>query len=181
MKQYCSDIHNVTTSILLTWQPTWQLFTVLFVLSNLRVWAQRSSWVWLPNYVQRPWLVVNHASFLEMSRHQKVIRPGSWHKFIFPDLSCYFLLFDKHWKLSEKASIIYQRQPLHTGTLSNGTGSLHKVRFLMRKVRGGSLCKFTSVWIVDLSAPAMLASVTGFILFCFQRRECSSAVGGWIW
>ena len=40
---------------------------------------------------------------------------------------------------------------------------------------GGSLRKFTSVWVMDLSALEMLASITGFTLFCFQYEECNDA------
>ena len=55
--------------------------------------------------------------------------------------------------------------------------------FWWEKLRGGGLCKFTSMWVVDLSALAMLASIIGFILRCFQRGECSGAVttSSWSW
>ena len=53
----------------------------------------------------------------------------------------------------------------------------------MRKLHGGSPCKFPSMWVVDLSALPILTSIIGFILHCFQRGECNSAVttSGWSW
>ena len=43
-------------------------------------------------------------------------------------------------------------------------------------MRGGSLRRYTSTQVVDLFTLAMHASITGFILRCFQLRESSSAV-----
>ena len=55
--------------------------------------------------------------------------------------------------------------------------------FWQEKSCCGSPCKFTSTWVVDLSALALFASITCFILCCFQRGECKGAVAtsGWSW
>ena len=55
--------------------------------------------------------------------------------------------------------------------------------FWWEKSRGGSLRKFTSMWVVGLSALTTFASIAGFILPCFQHGECNGTVatGGWSW
>ena len=59
------------------------------------------------------------------------------------------------------------------GSFAQGPISDEKNR---EKSRGGSLRKCTSTQVVYLSALAMLASITGFILRCFQLGESNGAV-----
>ena len=64
-------------------------------------------------------------------------------------------------------------------TVSDGTGS----NFWQEKSCGGSLRKYTSTQVVNLSALAMLASITSFILRCFQLGETNGAgaTASWSW
>ena len=129
---------------------------------------------------------------LEVSCCQKVIRPGIRHKAIF---SPYKLLISSFFT-NEKSLVkklpsftIGKGQKLHTLAAAHIGHKQRRWIFCTRsdfwwgKSHGGSLCKCMSMQVVDLSALAMLASITGFILRCFQLKESNSAVatGGWSW
>ena len=96
-----------------------------------------------------------------------------------------FHFFLERWKRNEKDSVNYQRRPLRTEIESGVAGSLAQARsdFWREESHSGNLRKFKSTWVVDLSALAMFASITGFILRSFQCRErnVALATNGWSW
>ena len=119
-----------------------------------------------------------------MSRHQKGIKPVSWHKVIF---SQHEVLISTSF-MSVKANRKSFRHLLEVAAAHSDCKQRRWIfharsDFWGEKLHGGSLRRFTSTWVVDLCALAMLASMTGFILHCFQHRECSGAVTtcGWSW
>ena len=155
-----------------------------FFSSNLRLQAQPLSRVWLPNYAQRPCLVKDRSFFQNVLSSK-----GYWVRNlpqgqIFPRVLHYISFSSRTVKARQKSF-----RPLLEATTAH---SDHKRRrwifharsdFWWEKSCGGRLHKFTSVWVGNLSALAILASITGTTLFCVQRGECNGAVatGNWTW
>ena len=177
---YSSDIHNVATNALLTQQLSWYYFSS----SNSGLWAKQLSRVWLPNSVQRPCLV-NDRSFFEMPRHQTIVRPGSWHKEIIPSHEVLVSTFSRVVKAKRNSfHRLLEVAVAHTDHKQQCWIFCARSDFLREIMHSRRLHKFTSTWVVDHSALAMFASITGFIiLHCFQCGEYNSAVAtsGWSW
>ena len=60
-------------------------------------------------------------------------------------------------------------------TVSDGAGCLMLGQISDEKLHGGSLRKYASTQVLDLFALAMLASITSFLLRCFQLGETNGA------
>ena len=127
-----SDVHNVATNFLLTWEPTQQLFTVLFFLSSLRPWAQWLSLVWLLNYVQRPCLV-NDGSFFSKYLVRKLLGQEVDTRLFFLHFAL-FSTFYERWKLSEKLPSSTRGSSCAQWPQAAVLDLTPKVKFLTRKI-----------------------------------------------
>ena len=81
MKHYSNDVHDVATNVLLTWQATY-IATFHGTISNYAQMMQAFS----------KCLVV-----------KKVIKPQSWHKFIFSGLSFFIPFFSQTLKAKQES------------------------------------------------------------------------------
>ena len=159
----------MTTNVLLTWQPTEQPLLVLPFLVKLRPWAQRLSQVWQPKYVQRP-CQLNDLTFYKMSCCQKGIGPGIWHKFIYSPCLTLFSIFFMNGESSAKTYChLLEVTAAHSDRKRRHWIFCSRSYFWREISRGGSLHKFTCVWVVHLFAHAMPTINTDFILCCFQQ------------
>ena len=116
-------------------------------------------------------------AFFEVSPRQKVSSPESWHKVIFcPAWGASFHFFLQTMKAKPGSF-----HPLQKAAAAQSDYTCKRwcwifcarSDFWNEKFCGGSLHKFTPMWVVDLSALAMLASITGFILRCFNARSAT--------
>ena len=166
---YSNDIHNLATLVLLSQQ----IFTVLFFLVKSKTMGDEPD---LATKLCAKALFSNWRKLFSKSLVvKKVLDQETWHKVIFPCTG-----------KSSRAEQNSFRQLLEVVIAHCDSKQRHWISharsdFWQEKSRGGSPLKEGSMQVVDLSALAMLASITNFILRCFQFEKTNGAGAGWSW
>ena len=122
-------------------------------------------------------------ALFEMPCHQELLGQESDTRSFFPHVRCYFPLFHKRRKLSKKLQSLLEAAATHSDCKRWRWIFCANSDFWQEELHASSFHNFTSTWDVNLSALAVLASITGFIVRCFHHGECNGAVAtrSWSW